>query len=177
MLPKWSIWIVLGTSFSIIFLYNSQFPENSYFATIIMRNACFYFTRLSVWRSKIYQQTMFLKRHLFFKIYADFIELLDSGIPSKSSVRQNVTPNRPSFARLLSREPGNLRCTGIFSRPVSPRLFGLTCTFCTTLGSVFDQFQIPFYLISLGLGHHSSYSLCAGRHVFSVARKFQAPGL
>ena len=57
----WSNFIVLGTSFGFNFLYISQLPESSYFATGIMRNAWFYLSRAPISRSQIHPQIMFFQ--------------------------------------------------------------------------------------------------------------------
>ena len=98
--PKWSTLVVLGTSFGIIFLYVSQLPANSYFATGMMRNLLFYNFWPPILASEMNQQMMSFQTPVFDFILLNFHYCFLKS--SKSSGRQNGTPNRPSGATLIN---------------------------------------------------------------------------
>ena len=74
--PKSSIFIVLGILFGIDFHDVSQLLENSCFATCIMWNPCFWFSRPPIMASKIHPKIMSFQDAFLDTLFDDFMVIL-----------------------------------------------------------------------------------------------------
>ena len=156
MAAKWSMLIVLRTSFGINFLCISPLHENLYFVTFIIRNACCCFSRPPILASKVHPITMFVQGTFLDTLLFNFIlisyKIVDLGTSSKSSGGQDATQNLVT-SHVLSKTkiwdfpaPENL-IRDLFlqsSLPRPPPLYMLD-RHGLALDSLLDRFQTPFY--------------------------------
>ena len=109
--------------FGINFLYISWPPKNECFATHILRNACFCFSRPPILASNIHPKNMFFQDTFQDTLLHDFMLIVSENCrfrdTSKSSGRQNGTPNRPSSAKMLKKTTHGAPKTCSWNKPAS----------------------------------------------------------
>ena len=92
--------ILVGKPFDPIFLSISQVPENYYFATVLIRNACFYFPDPSILLSNNDPKQNFVKISSWIPIWVPLccfhVNMADLGNPRQNGV-QNIVMRSPCF--------------------------------------------------------------------------------
>ena len=156
------------TPLGISFLYIPWLPENSCFATRIMRNVFFCSSRppilvstyqksipkSSVSRAPSWTPLLIILRWFYLKI-------IDLGTPSKSIGRQNGTPNQPSAVKKLKKNISRTSLLGVLEPSLFPNRFGLKLLwFFVDLRSIYGRFVIVFFAIWSDL--LMDLSLCCG---------------
>ena len=130
--PKWSIVVVLGSSFCISFLYVSQLPE-SYFATGIMRKPLLYHFRPPILASNINKKQGFFQPvswTSFFHLLFEFVQKLSIlRPPLKIQWAPKWNPKPTNFEK-VSKSCINLSEWRWFvSRPAFPETIVITMPF------------------------------------------------